>query len=466
MKQRRGVAAVASAAVVAVVVALAAACDHPARVTTGPAPSQRVVSEVPSASRSELADGDWPTYHRDNSRTGVAPSFPALGTLRRAWRAALDGPVYGQPLVIGDAVYAATERDTVYALGADTGRVRWSAHLGQPMRASQLPCGDIDPLGITSTMVYDPATRMVFALAETTGAHHTLFGLDAATGAVKVTRTAEPPKGDPVAQQQRSALTLYNGRVYIAYGGLFGDCGNYIGSVVSIPTVGGAPARSYVVPTTREAGIWAPAGPAVYKGHLLYTVGNGESTSRFDGSDSVIALDPNLRLVDSFAPASWADDNRGDLDLGSMTAVVVNGYVFVAGKRGTGYTLRPDRLGGIGGEVAHMMVCRGFGGAAVDKDVAYVPCPDGTRAVHVDTDGRIQVRWQAPVRADGSPVLGGGALWVVDYDGGTLYALDPASGAVRQQVSVGRSPHFASPTLSAGQVFVGTLTGVTAIRAV
>jgi outer membrane protein assembly factor BamB len=101
----------------------------------------------------------------------------------------------------------------------------------------------------------------------------------------------------------------------------------------------------------------------------------------------------------------------------------------------------------------------------VDNDVAYVPCPDGTRAVHVDTAGRIQVRWQAPVRAGGSPVLGGGALWVVDYDGGTLYALDPGSGTVRQQVSVGRSPHFASPTLSAGRVFVGTLTGVTAIRA-
>jgi outer membrane protein assembly factor BamB len=76
----------------------------------------------------------------------------------------------------------------------------------------------------------------------------------------------------------------------------------------------------------------------------------------------------------------------------------------------------------------------------------------------------MSVRWQAAVPAAGSPVLGGGAVWVVDYDGGILYALDPASGAVRQQVPVGKSPHFASPTLAAGRVFVGTLTGVTAVN--
>ena len=59
--------------------------------------------------------------------------------------------------------------------------------------------------------------------------------------------------------------------------------------------------------------------------------------------------------------------------------------------------------------------------------------------------------------------MGGGAVWVLDYDGGVLYALDPVRGTVRQQVKVGRSPHFASPTLSRGRAFVGTMTGVTAV---
>jgi outer membrane protein assembly factor BamB len=449
--------------VVAAAVVLIAACDPAKPVTPAPAPSERSLSATPSGSAPAAGDGDWTTYHRDNARTGVAPNFPPLSTLATAWKAPLDGAVYGQPLVVGDTVYAATEHDTVYALAVDTGKVRWSAHLGEPMPRSQLPCGNIDPLGITSTMVYDPASRLVFALAETTGAHHTLFGIDAATGTVRVTRAAGPPKGTPVAHQQRSALNLLDGRVYIAYGGLAGDCGNYIGSVVAIPTSGDGPALSYAVPTPREGGIWAPGGGIVHNGRLMYAVGNGESTTGYDTSDSVLAFDRDLHLVDSFSPSTWAEDNARDLDLGSMTAVVVGGYVLIAGKRGVAYTLRPDHLGGIGGEVAQAKVCAAFGGAAVAGDMAYLPCTDGPRAVQVDPAGRIDVRWHAPVGAAGSPVLGGGALWVVDYDGGVLYALEPATGAVRQQVSVGRSPHFASPTLAGGRVFVGTLTGVTAV---
>ena len=146
------------------------------------------------------------------------------------------------------------------------------------MPRSALPCGDIDPLGITSTMVYDPATRLVFALAETVGGHHTLYGLDAATGEVRVTRAAEPPEGDPIAHQQRGALNLLDGKVYVSYGGLFGDCAKYFGSVVAVPTVGDAPAIAYAVPTSREAGIWAPGGAVEQGGRLLYSAGNGEST--------------------------------------------------------------------------------------------------------------------------------------------------------------------------------------------
>jgi outer membrane protein assembly factor BamB len=466
MAVRRGLvvgAVVATVAVVAVALVIRA-CTGPEPFQAAPAPGERTLTGSPTGSARPLGEGDWPTYHRDNSRSGAAVGFPALGQPRTAWRANLDGAVYGQPLVIGDTVYAATEHDTVYALAADSGAVRWSAHLGEPMPGRQLPCGNIDPLGITSTMVYDPGTDLVFALAETRGAHHTLFGLDAVTGEVRVSRAAEPPKGDPVAHQQRSALNLLGDRVYIAYGGLAGDCGRYIGSVVSIPTSGRGAAQSYAIPTTREAGIWTPAGGTVHNGRLLYASGNGESTSGYDGSDSVLALNPQLQLVDRFSPATWADDNAKDLDLGSMGAVVVNGYVVIAGKRGVVYTLRADRFGGIGGQVAQAETCEAYGGSAVDGDTVFLPCNDGPRAVQVDSAGRMSVRWHAAVPAAGSPVLGGGALWVVDYDGAVLYALDPATGAVREQVGIPGAPHFASPTLARGQVFVGTMTGVVAVH--
>jgi polyvinyl alcohol dehydrogenase (cytochrome) len=408
---------------------------------------------------------DWPTYHHDNARTGVAPGFATATRLTGAWRAKLDGAVYGQPLVVGDLVLAATEHDTVYGLDAAHGTVRWSAHLGTPVPLADLPCGNIDPLGITSTMVYDPATHLVFVLAETTGGRHTLYGIDVGSGAVRLRREAEPPKGDRLAHQQRSALTLLGGRVYIAYGGLTGDCSQYIGSVVGVPTTGAGGIVSYAIPTTREGGIWAPGGASVYNGHLLYAVGNGESTGgRYDGSDSVIALSPDLALVDRFTPAVWAQDNAADLDLGSMSPAVVGSHVFIAGKRGVGYVLDAGRLGNMGGQVSSAHVCSAFGGASVVGDTVYVPCPDGTRAVRVDAAGRQHVLWHAAVAAPGSPVVGGG-IWVVDYDAGILFVLDPATGDARTRISIGKAPHFASPTLSAGRAYIGTLTGVTAVTA-
>ena len=54
-------------------------------------------------------------------------------------------------------------------------------------------------------------------------------------------------------------------------------------------------------------------------------------------------------------------------------------------------------------------------------------------------------------------------MWVTDYDHGVLYALDQASGAVRQQLNVGGLPHFASPTLSGAHVYLGSMTGVVAV---
>lgn len=406
---------------------------------------------------------DWTTYHHDNRRRGEAAGLAGLGTLSRAWQVKLDGAVYGQPLVVGGRVFAGTENDTVYALDAVSGRVLWSTHVGSPVPLSQLPCGNIDPLGITSTMVYDPATNLLFALAEITGGRHILVSVDAGSGNVREQRAADPPNGDRLAHQQRAALNLVDSRVYIAYGGLSGDCAKYIGSVVALPTSGAASPISYAIPTTREAGIWAPGGGVLVGRRLMYAVGNGESTSVYDGSNSVIALDRDLKLVDRFTPSTWAEDNSSDADLGSMTPVVVGKYVYANGKRGVGYTLRPHRLGGIGGQVAQTYVCPAFGGAAVSGNTIYVPCVDGPRAVTVNASGAITVGWQAVLHGGGSPVVGGGAIWVIDTAAGVLCALDPATGVVRQRIAIGDVPHFASPTLARDHAYVGTMTGVVAI---
>lgn len=446
----------------AVLIDAAAGCSAPQPAAPAPPPMS---SPRPPGAPAPAAVGpvDWPTYHHDNARTGVAGRLAPLGTLRRAWQASLDGVVYGQPLVIGDKVIAATENNSVYALSAADGHVLWSVSLGKPIKGSDLPCGNIDPLGITGTPAYDPATGLVFAVAETAGGRHTLAGVDLASGAVMLRRALPPPRGDEIAHQQRAALTVLDGWVYVAYGGLFGDCGNYIGSVVAAPTTGTGPLRSYAVPTTREAGIWAPAGAVVYNGRLYYAVGNGESTGDYDHSDSVLALTPELTLADSFSPAVWAQDNADDLDLGAMGPAVVGDRVLTVGKRGVGYLLDGKQLGGLGGQLTRAPVCAAFGGSSVSGTTAYVPCSDNTRAVEVTPAGGLRVRWKAPVPSDGSPTVGGGAVWVTDTDGGVLYALDPATGAPRARIDVGELPHFASPTLVGERAYLGTSSGVVAI---
>lgn len=453
---------VAVRVVVAVVLAAVAGCSAPSLApATPPMSSARPPGAAPPA---RIGPGDWPTYHHDNARTGVAGQLAPLGTLSRAWQARLDGAVYGQPLVIGDKVIAATERDTVYALAAADGHVLWSASLGAPVPRSELPCGNIDPLGITGTPAYDQDTGLVFALAETRGGRHTLAGVDLASGAVVLRRPLPPPRGEEIAHQQRAALTVLDGWVYVAYGGLFGDCGDYVGAVLAAPTTGTGPLRGYTVPTPRQGGIWAPGGGAIHNGQLLYAVGNGESTQDYDHSDAVLALSPQLTLADSFSPAGWAADNADDLDLGSMSPALVGQRVLAAGKNGDGYLLDAARLGGIGGQLTSQPLCRAFGAAAVAGSTVYLPCTDSTRAVNVDPAGGLRPRWRAPVQANGSPVVGGGAVWVTDTAHGILYALDPATGIPHQRIDTGPLPHFASPSLAGNHAYLGTTTGVVAIN--
>jgi hypothetical protein len=88
----------------------------------------------------------------------------------------------------------------------------------------------------------------------------------------------------------------------------------------------------------------------------------------------------------------------------------------------------------------------------------------GLEAVNT-AHNRITVVWRSPNQVWGSPVIGGGALFVAQPDNGRLYELAPGTGRVRSQVRLaGRLPDFVSPSLSGGLILVGTLTGVVAVR--
>jgi hypothetical protein len=431
-----------------------------------PAPAPPPPGTAPSQAAGPPATG-WPMYHRDAARTGVAPGGPAAGPLAIAWRHGLDGAVYGQPLVVGGTVIAATEGDSVYGLDRATGRLLWRARLGTPVPLAKLPCGDIDPLGITGTPVYDPATGLVYAVAETTGYRHVLAGIAVSNGAVRFQRNIPTPDGHPRFDQQRAALALDRGRVYVAFGGLAGDCGPYRGSIVGVPASGRGAVVSYTQPSSREAGMWAPGGPVAGPDGTIYVAaGNGAATAPpWDDSDSITSLTPALRRTGVFAPATWPADNASDLDLGSTSpGLLGNGKILTVGKRGIGYLLDASHLAGVGSQLSQAPVCAAFGGMAVTGPVVYVPCEGGGMTAVRVSGSKITVLWHGPAQAEGSPVLGGGAVWVPDWTAGVLYQLSPATGAVRHQIHLGSPlPHFASPSLSGRLALVGTLSGVVAV---
>jgi outer membrane protein assembly factor BamB len=407
---------------------------------------------------------DWPTYHGTTDRAGKAATDPLRPPLKVAWRRNLDGKLYAQPIVAANTLVAATENNTLYALDPQTGTVRWSQHLATPARLADLPCGNIDPSGITGTPAYDAVSGLVFAVSESTGARHVLWAVDVHTGEVRWKRGIDLTTGrDRKAEQQRGAVLVTNGRVVVAFGGRYGDCGNYVGYVVSIATDGRRPPHLYAVPTAREAGIWAAAGPVIGPGRDIYVAsGNGaEVGGQYDGSDSVIRLSNTLQRKAFFAPSVWSRDNAEDLDLGAMSPVIVGNHIVIAGKRGIVYLLDPN-LGGIGGQLASIDGCAGYGGAAIDGTTAYLPCADGVRALSISDGSRLRWVW-GPVTGLLSPALANGVVYALDREHGALVELDARTGHRRAQIAVGAVTRFATPAPVGRYMFVGTTSGVVAV---
>jgi outer membrane protein assembly factor BamB len=410
---------------------------------------------------------DWPTYHGDAGRSGLSRSFPEPTRLAVAAAIKLDGAVYASPIVAHGITVVATENDSVYGFDA-SGRQLWRTNLGSPSPAQERPCGNINPLGITGTPVYDASTGSIYAVAETGGAtRHELTALDPRTGQVRWHRSVDLPGVDATVMQQRGALAITGGRVWVPFGALAGDCGDYKGRIVGVRLDGSGDPVSYTPPTERGGGMWNPAGATVdSRGRLFVVSANGAAFpgDDYDHTNSVLGLSADAQLVDSFAPSDWAENNRGDVGLGSQgVALIGTTWAVLGGKSGPVYVLRQTALGGIDGQVSVQNICLSFGGAAVDGDVVYLPCTDGVRAVRVSSDGKLTVLWHADEAIAGSPVIGGGRIWSLDQNAGILHALDPATGHSTAQIAVGQTSRFATPALSGDHLLVPTLAGLTIV---
>jgi outer membrane protein assembly factor BamB len=463
-------------ALVGLLALTAAGCSGSARPAPSATPAASASATAPAAPSSTPAGGaagaapDWPAYHGDASHSGRSASMPGVrGSPKVIESIKLDGAVYASPIAVDGVIVVATENDSVYAFDTH-GKQLWHVSAGSPSPAYQRPCGNIDPLGITGTPVYSAQTGDVYLVAEH-GAPvgHDLIALDLHTGKVRWRKDIDRPGATPAAMQQRGALAITGGRVWVSFGAQFGDCSNYKGRVIGVRLDGtGAPVL-YQPSPRRQGGIWNPAGPAVDAAGDLYVVSaNGSSFpgDAYDHTNSVLEVSSSGKLVSSFAPAGWAQNNEGDVGLGSQgVALVGTKWAVLGGKSGPVYVLRQGHLGGIGGQVSATNVCLSYGGPAVDGNVVYLPCTDGVRAVRIDSAGRLDELWHAPDAVAGSPVIGGGRVWALDQTGGVLHALDPATGQSLGHVPVGETSRFATPAIYRSLVLVPTLAGLVFVQA-
>ncbi len=437
--------------------------------TTGSAASGQTTAASTTSTATPISARDWPTYHGTPDRAGKSTTMPAAsGALQLQHSLDLDGEVFASPIVVGGLTIVATENDTVYAFDQSYRQV-WKRRLGSPSPAEERQCGDINPLGITGTPVYDASTGHVYLVAENGGSvRHVLYALDLRSGGVAWSKGVDLPGVSARDMQQRGALAVANGRVWVPYGAQAGDCGNYKGRVVGVRLDGSGDPNYYSPPTKRGGGMWNPAGSTVDRaGNILVVSANGAAFpgDAYDHTNSVLEINGSAALLDSFAPSDWAANNQGDVGLGSQgVALVGTKWAVLGGKSGPVYVLRQGKLGGIGGQVSVQDICKSFGGAAVNGSVVYLPCTDGVRAVRVDDAGTLHVLWHASDSITGSPVLGGGRVWVLDPDAGVLHSLDPSNGKSVSQVQVGKANRFATPALYGADVIVPTLSGVAVVR--
>lgn len=445
--------------------ALLATCGdppgYPTSATAAAASPPAPCATAPGVAALPAGPADWPTYHRAADRRGVDPGSPAGGRVTPLWGVQLDGSMFAQPLVVQGLQIEATEHDSVYAFDAAAGCQVWRTSLGVPfeVRTHRLQCNNIEPeLGITATPAVDPLTGTVYAVAFLDPGRYEVDALDLATGAVRWRHPIELPGSDVLQQLSRPAVALAGGRAYVSFGGRAGDCGQYHGWVVGILTDGSGPDVRFRTTPGREGAVWAPGGPVVLpEGDLLVATGNTDERDRYDGSDAVVRLSPDLQRKDLFAPANWKHLNEVDLDLGSVGPTLLEGRrVFQVGKEGVGYLLDADHLGGVGGQLFRQALaggCYAIGATAYRPPLVFVPCDHSLTAVRV-TASRFEVAWRGPDFRSGSPIVAAGLVWDYDFEGGWLWGFDPDTGAVRQRVAVGTGEHFVSLSSSAGRLFV------------
>jgi hypothetical protein len=446
------------------------------------------------------------------------------------------GTVWSQPLYVENGVmgkgtfYVADDADNLFALDETTGAIVWSKAIDTPATTYGSGCGN-DPgngtgpaanIGITGTPVIDLPNRTIYLVAVhavpvgTTLPIQTykIHALSIDTGAeltspagwpidVSTITSAGMVKFNPQPQIERSALALVNGFLYIPFGGEDGDCGDYHGWVVSVPTANPAGVTGYTTGTSK-AGMWAVGGIASDGTDVFGATSNGAGgTSAWAGNEAVVRFHDGSTFTgattDFFAPSNWAYLDDHDLDLGGTGPVVIDipgttpsSLVLAYGKSGLVHVLDRTNLGGIAAGATGMAVTSGQGIFSAEPTstqirngpVAYATggttytafqasCTGGDLlALKFATSGvpSYTQAWCANTGSQGSPMVtttdAMGSNPIVWMSGASLTGWDGATGAqvfANPAIALQNVSKWTTPIDVKGRIFVGAGTQLYAL---
>jgi hypothetical protein len=452
-------------------------------------------------------------HHNGPGRTGVYvhPSFTrhAAAGIHLDFSTPVEGVVNAQPLFLdgqgseADMVLVVTEANQVFAIDASTGILIWRRRLDPPAPRQLVvdalgDCGGIDPIGITGTPVIDGHTRRIyFDLVTPDDARydrHLVYALSLQDGSTvpgwPVDVATSVSGFRDVVQNQRGALALLNGRVYVPYGGHSGDCADYRGWLVGISTSDPASVAAWRTGVI-GAGIWASSGVASDGTSLFVATGNGAETEEWMGSEAIIRLGDGPTFTglpaDYFAPLDWPKLDLEDADLGGSGVIVFDvpganpsGLVAALGKDGKMYLADRSNLGGIGGGIlAEVVSSEGVITAPSAYSTAQgtyvtfngfgqgISCPDAenifTIKIEPTSPLSISTAWCASAPGFGSTIVtttdgtSESIVWVVGAKGDNrLYGFDGDTGAVIALTDdASEVTHLTAPIAAKGRIYVG-----------
>jgi hypothetical protein len=333
------------------------------------------------------------TQHNDLTRDGANPNETILTTSNvnvssfgKVFSLPVDGFVLAQPLYVSgvavpgqgthNILYVATENDSVYAFDADAGTEYWQVSLGTSVPN---PPGLYLPIpieyGITSTPVIDPISGTIYVVPftlENGQDVYRLHALDITTGAEKfggpveisasVSGSAPDGSGGIVSfaasgQMQRTAVTLVNGEVYLAFSAYAEGDVPYHGWVLGYDASTLEQLQVFNdSPNGGGGGIWMGGqGFVADSSNNLYLItGNSvESSENLAGDygEFALKLTPSgnsLTVADYFKPWNYDWMNAIDNDLGAGGAFAIPGTSDIAfgSKQGAAYLLDTNNMGG------------------------------------------------------------------------------------------------------------------------